>query len=95
MADITVTTASGEQLAAMSGDIQLGYRGNWTMELQLSTSPTTTPSGLVSIDFHGEVYKGIVYRAGEDQGTWSMLIGGGKGGLYKVRRCPALSRRSP
>jgi len=84
MADITVTTSSGEKLAAMSGDIQLGYRGNWTMELQLSTSPTTTPSGLVSIDFHGATYKGIVYRAGEDQGTWSMLIGGGKGGLYKV-----------
>ena len=84
MADITVTTENGDQLAAMSGDIQRPYRGNWTMELQLSTSPDNTPSGLVSVDFHGASYKGIVYRAGQDQGTWSMLIGGGKGGLYKV-----------
>lgn len=84
MADITVTTATGEQLAVMSGDIQRPFRGNWTMELQLSTSPDTAPSGLVTIDFHGAVYKGIIHHVGQDQGTWSMLIGGGKGGLYKA-----------
>ena len=82
MADIVITGKDGVPYGAREGDLYLPYRGNWTAHLVLGDQPPAPPDGPVSLSWHGLALQGYVLRAGESEGTTSVLVVGGRGGLW-------------
>lgn len=84
MADITLTTQDRAELAVSAGDLYLPYRGAWTAHLTLADQPDSPPAGRVTLTYHGLSLEGAVLRAGESEGLTTVLVCGGRGGLWKV-----------
>lgn len=87
MADITLTTSDGAELAAAAGDLYLPLQGDWTSHLTLADTPDSPPTGLVQLAWHGLQLTGTILRSGTAEGLTTLLVAGGRGGLW--RQLPA------
>jgi len=87
VADITLTTSDGAELAAAAGDLYLPLQGDWTSHLTLADTPDSPPTGLVQLAWHGLQLTGTILRSGAAEGQTTLLVAGGRGGLW--RQVPA------